>query len=601
MDDKIAAGIKQLIGDTRELAARLGRLEKVKPVAIKGRDGKDGKSPDVKEIVAAVLPQIPAPKDGKSPDPKAIVADVLAIMPKPSNGRDAPTVNVSDVAAIVLAKIPKPKNGTDGPDLETVARRVRTQVKNGERGERGPQGQRGPKGKDGASVTDMKLDDKTGELSVFIDGEKKVIGKKKFLALQAPFSPGNISGGGSARNVRVDPVIEVSSEIDLPTPQLKDGVLTIVLEDRQYRLVNDLDLPFPLAWPGEGKRATWTSVNRAVYKYTGTDACFRDLDAKGDFELQGLTRFEAPNGNMWEVDSTTGGSGWSFQASDAPGFRNFLAMGTVKGGVSGGGFNIHFGSILNYDQGLIAENLFFFEINLVFVFGNNAVGCVHFTVQGASTSGSINFITPTVSIGSNETVFDIKPEIQSGMDSLNFRGCQQEGGINGTVFAPGGLTQKSLKTVSIGNNFIPPSKVIASAFIKNNTNATSVPINGTFNDIDFDPPGVTAGPNIERFTLINDANCELRYDGEVEFSGVITLAFSAISTGGSRVFHVRWVKNGLVLPDDIIAELEVGASVLNTSMVVPVSAVKGDVLKPEVTRVDGTSTITFKQYSVNIQ
>lgn len=601
MGNKITEAVTKLIGDTRDLAARLGRLEKVKPVTTKGRDGKDGKSPDVKEIVDAVLSQIPAPKDGKSPDPKAVVADVLAIMPKPKDGRDAPIVNVSDVAAIVLAKIPKPKDGTNGPDLGTVLRQIRAQVKDGERGERGPQGPKGPKGKDGASVTDMNFDERTGELSVFIDGKKKVIGKKKFLALQAPFDPGNVGGGGSARNVRVDPVIDVSSEIDLPTPQLRDGVLTIVLEDRQYRLVNDLDLPFPLAWPGEGKRVTWTSVNRAVYKYTGTDSCFRDLDAKGDFELQGLTRFEAPNGNMWEVDNTTGGSGWSFQASDAPGFRNFLAMGTVKGGVSGGGFNIHFGSILNYNQGLIAENLFFFEINLTFVFGNNAVGCVHFTVQGASTSGSINFITPTVSIGSNETVFDIKPEIQSGMDSLNFRGCQQEGGINGTVFAPGSLTQKSLKTVSIGNNFIPASKVIGSAFIKNNTNPTTIALDGVFNDIDFDPPGVAAGFNIERFTLVNDANCELRFDGEVRFDGVINLAFSAISTGGSRVFHVRWVKNGIVLDDDIIAELEVGASVLNTSMVVPVSVDKNDVLKPEVTRVDGTSTITFKQFSVNIQ
>lgn len=601
MGDRLLESVKHLIEDSRDISARVERLEKVKPAVVNGKDGKDGKSPDVKEIVDAVLAQIPAPKDGVSPDPKAIVADVLAIMPKPKDGRDAPTVNVSDVAAIVLAKIPKPKDGKDGPVLETVVRQVRAQVKNGKQGERGPMGPMGPKGKDGVSVTDVKFDEKTGELSVFLDGKKKVVGRTKFRIPPAPFQPGNAGGGGSARNAVLEPVIDVRSKLDLPKPQLINGVMTSVLGHAQYRLINDLEIDFSIAWPGDGKRTTWTAVNRAVLRYTGTNALWRDLDAKGDWELQGLTRFEAPNGSFWDVDNTTGGSGWSFQGSDVPGFRNCQSLGTVRGGVSGGGFNLHFGSILNHNQGLIAEDLFFFEINQVFVFGNNAVGCVHFTVQGAGTSGSINFITPTVSIGTNETVFDIKPEVQAGMDSLNFRGCQQEGGINGAAFAPGSLNTKSLKIVSIGNNFIPNSRIIGSAFIKNNANATAIPVSGTFNDIDFDPPGVTAGSNIERFTLVDNANCSLRVDSETDFDGVINLAFSAISTGGARVFHIRWVKNGLVLDDDIIAELEIGSTVLAASMVVPIKAVKGDILKPQVTRVDGTSTITFKQFSVNIQ
>jgi len=325
----------------------------------------------------------------------------------------------------------------------------------------------------------------------------------------------------------------VKSLADLPDPVLLDGVLTIIPGDGQFLQNNDIDSAFPLALPGAGNRTTWRTINRAIWSYTGTDSCFRDTDAEGDFETQGLVEFQAPNGNMWEFDNTSGNS-WSFQASDVPRFTNTNTLGTVKGGTGGGGFNVHFGSITNFDQGLIFEDLFFFEINQVFVFGNNQVGCVHFTGQGAGTSGSINFITPTVSIGSNETVFDMKPAIQAGMDSLNFRGCEQEGGINGTVFAPGSLTQRSLKTISVGNNFIPDSKVIGSSFVKDNATTTSVAVSRTFNDIDFGT--LSAGSNLERFTLTNTSNGEKRYDGEVDFEGEMLVTFSALSTGGSRVF-----------------------------------------------------------------
>jgi hypothetical protein len=397
-------------------------------------------------------------------------------------------------------------------------------------------------------------------------------------------------------------VVVVKSLSDFPDPVLKDGVLTIIPEDKQYLLDNDITSAYPISHPGDGKRATFCSVNRSVWTYTGTDSCFRDLDASGDVEIFGLTQFEAPNGNMWDLDNSTGDA-WSYQAQSGPRFTNTQALGTIKGGVNGGGLNLHFGTISNFDQGLVIEDLFFFEVNLMFVFGNNQAGCTIFTVQGASTTGSVNFITPTFIIGSNETVFDIKSEIQSGIDSVNFRGCQQEGGVNGAVFAAGSLTQKSLKVISTANSFIPDSKIIGSSYIKSNAAVTSAPTSGTFYDVNFNA-GLLTGSNIERFTLTNTTTGELRYDGEFEFNGVIRVSLSALSTGGDRVFHFRFVKDSgagfAVLPDDMITSVEIGANVGSASLTVPITMNKNDIIKPQVTRVDGNSTVTVRQYSCNV-
>lgn len=200
MLDKLIKAFDFLKADVTGLKESVAKLEKVHPIVKEGKpgkDGKDGESPSVEDIVAAVLAEIPTPKDGVSPDAKAIVDDVLAAMPKPRDGRDAPVVSVSDVAAVVLAKIPKPKDGKDGhngPDLETVVKRVKAQVQDGEQGPPGPQGK---PGKNGVSVTDVQLNN--NDLFVFLDGKKRKAGTIKVPAASAPFNPGNAGGGGSAR------------------------------------------------------------------------------------------------------------------------------------------------------------------------------------------------------------------------------------------------------------------------------------------------------------------------------------------------------------------------------------------------------------------
>lgn len=467
----------------------------------------------------------------------------------------------------------------------------------------------------------------------------------------------------------------INSLLDLPAPALKDGVMTIKLEDEHYVLNVDVNSTFPLAFPGAGNRATWETVNGAKYNYVGTDACFRDKDAEGDIEIHGQAEFTAVNGNMFDVLAVTGS--WSLQGVTIPRFRDCISLGTLSGGVSGNGqFNVFFGSFSGFFDGLIMDNLQFNEESTMFVNGNNAAkldydgqtvnftigetvtggtsgatgvvqidndtgvagtlvlssvtgvfqndealtgsstgvavvngvlqNTVMMTVKGAATGGSVNLLNLTFFAHTNETLFDLKPEIQAGVDSINLRGNQIEGALTGTAFAPGSLTQKSLKVFSVANTFFPNSKAIGSAFIKNNPDTTAVAVNGTFNDIDFDTlgTGLSAGSNIERFTLTNALNGEMRYDGEVDFEGEISVSLSALSTGGNRVFSFRFVVDtgsGFgVLPDDLITEVDIGATLASSTLLVPICLSNGDLIKPEVTRDAGTSTVTVKHYSAAV-
>jgi len=335
----------------------------------------------------------------------------------------------------------------------------------------------------------------------------------------------------------------IDSLLDLPAPSLKDGVMTIKLEDKHYVLNVDLNSTFPLAFPGAGNRATWETVNGAKYNYTGTDACFRDKDAEGDIEIHGQAEFTAVNGNMFDVLAVTGS--WSLQGVAIPRFRNCKSLGIVSGGTSGNGeFNTFFGSFTGFSDGLILENLVFDEQSTMFVDGNDtakldydgqtvnftdgetvtggtsgATGIVDidndagatgtlvlssvtgtfqnnealtgsstgvavvdgvlqntvmFTVKGAATSGSVNFLNLTFFASANQTLFDLKPEIESGVSSINLRGNQSENILIPTAFAPGSLDTDSAKVFSVGNTFFPDTKLSALLNFKGNSTATVI-------------------------------------------------------------------------------------------------------------------------------
>ena len=338
-------------------------------------------------------------------------------------------------------------------------------------------------------------------------------------------------------------IIPVTSTSSLPAPTLKNGVMTIVLGDAEYIQTVDVNSPFPLALPGVGKRATWTTVNGAKWNYTGNDECFRDKDAEGDIEFHGQVEFTAVNGNMFDILAVTGS--FSFQGVAVSRFRDCKALGIISGGASGNGaFNTFFGSFTGFSDGLILDNLNFDEQSTMFVDGNNAAkldydgqtvnftlgetvtggtsgatgivdidddsgtagtlvlssvtgtfqndealtgsstgvavvngvlqNTVMFTVQGTATSGSVNFINLTFFASANETLFDLKSEIESSVDSINLRGNQSENILNASAFAPGSLDTDSAKVFSFGNTFIPETQPSALLNFKGNSTVTAI-------------------------------------------------------------------------------------------------------------------------------
>lgn len=200
-DSKLAAVLQSINAELTSLRDKVARIQKVKPLV---KDGKDGVSPKIEDIVAAVLAEIPKSKDGESPDPQKIITELLAQVPTPrdgKDGRDAQQVSVADVVSVVLAKLPKPKDGRNGPSIAAVVQRVEAAVHDGKDGK---DGTRGPQGEKGVSITNVELNN--NELFVFLDGVKKLVGKIKIPAISAPFAPGGGGGGGDplpADNARV--------------------------------------------------------------------------------------------------------------------------------------------------------------------------------------------------------------------------------------------------------------------------------------------------------------------------------------------------------------------------------------------------------------
>lgn len=202
--------LQRIVSNIKSLRSRVSQLESRTRVAAlprDGRDGKDGESPDPDLIKKSVLSEIPVPKDGRDGrDGK--------------DGKDGESPRLTDIASLVLSKIPTPKDGVS-PDPDVIAQKAAQQIgrgpmgqkgERGQRGERGPVGPPGPqgaKGDPGESITDVRVVD--GDLVVFIDGKRKVVGKLPGAQAAASFTPGG--GGGSERRR----VARLENEIDLLT------------------------------------------------------------------------------------------------------------------------------------------------------------------------------------------------------------------------------------------------------------------------------------------------------------------------------------------------------------------------------------------------
>lgn len=163
-----------------------------------------------------------------------------------------------------------------------------------------------------------------------------------------------------------------------------------------------------------------------------------------------------------------------------------------------------------------------------------------------------------------------------------------------------GLDQTDSRVLADNNPNFADSKYIATAFVNNNTDTTTIPTSNTFNDIDFGT--LVEGTTIERWKLIDNVNGTFEYTGEEPFSGRITFDFTSISTGGVQDFRFKWeidTGSGFAdLPDAVESLISLGTDSDSFSKTFPLGVVKGDKIKPQVTRNAGSSTITIQYATI---
>lgn len=410
-------------------------------------------------------------------------------------------------------------------------------------------------------------------------------------------------------------VVEINSLSDLPSPVLKDGVMTIILEEKEYILINALSSANPLAPPIGGKTATWQTVNRAKWTKTGTGACFRDKTANGFIELRGQNDFSGSGGDAFDVDTVSGT--WGIQGAELSRFKGFKSLGKVSGGASGNGaFNLNFGTLSDFYDGLIMENLFFTEQNTMFaqpfdsakldydgqtvnftlgetvtggtsgatgvvqidtdngadgtlvlsavsgVFQNDEAltgsstgvavvdgvlqNVVIFTVQGTATTGIVSFDTTTVrNLGANQAVYNIKPEIEPTVDSINLIHNMKEGTFNGVAFETGSMDVDDAKVQSAANTFIAETRPDGLLSMQGNATETIIAIAGT--------PVLVAGTWVVERTsqMTGTTEGRLTYDVPIK-PATLPITYSLTvepASGGSVSVSAEVLINGAPVPN----------------------------------------------------
>ncbi len=161
-----------------------------------------------------------------------------------------------------------------------------------------------------------------------------------------------------------------------------------------------------------------------------------------------------------------------------------------------------------------------------------------------------------------------------------------------------GLDQINQRVFSFNNADQEDSHYIVTGFVNNNVTENPAITNNTFRDIAFGTggAGLIEGSHIERWKLIDPEIGEFIYLGNEDFDGSIEFDFTVISSGGTVDFRFKWLIDkgaGYVdLPDPIEALVTVGSNSQSITKRVSIRATKGDMIKPQITRNSGTSTIT---------
>ncbi len=175
---------------------------------------------------------------------------------------------------------------------------------------------------------------------------------------------------------------------------------------------------------------------------------------------------------------------------------------------------------------------------------------------------------------------------------------------NGT-WTTNGLDQKNPDVLQHLSPGLPSSKYIAVGYINSNTTVTTIIASNAYQDMDFGF-NLLQGTTTQRWKLINNNVGEFEYIGNEPFDGTITYDITGFSSGGALDFHFKWEistdggSSFVDLPDNIIAGVEIGSEESSVSKHIPLQAVNGNIIRPQVNRPSGASDITISFFSCNI-
>lgn len=178
--------------------------------------------------------------------------------------------------------------------------------------------------------------------------------------------------------------------------------------------------------------------------------------------------------------------------------------------------------------------------------------------------------------------------------------------VNGTFVATDtGSIERDLSLdesdprIDAKDNFgISDSAMIACAHVNDNSTVNGSITNNVFTDMVFGTAGdaLQSSTSMERWRLIDEINGTFEYFGLEPFDGKISFDFTVISTGGTVDFRFKWMidtGSGFVdLPDDVESLVAVGSDAQSITKTYPLKALKGDKIKPQITRNSGSSGIT---------
>ena len=166
-------------------------------------------------------------------------------------------------------------------------------------------------------------------------------------------------------------------------------------------------------------------------------------------------------------------------------------------------------------------------------------------------------------------------------------------------FAPGSLDEKDPRVELTDSTGQKPSMNIGSVIANANLVPTTIATINTWTDLDLGGLAV-AGSNIELWDSVDADTGELRYIGLEPFFGTLNAVFSLVTVGGAREFHFRVVKNGVPLPDAVIAARQVGTVIGSATLQAPVTGVTNDLFRVQVQNVDNNSDVEIRYLSLSI-